>query len=500
MGSYARPKNPQTVPNTKIRDFEGIGGPRTQILKRYNYKGWDLSNTVSNDVTDLHLSEKGSALLRPGMRRLGSEDYTIGWIGQINIGGLLKYGIIYNNSLTMVDMSTRLGYDLIPWPDPVDPTPSDWPDGWPEPDDAKDEILPEDPSLPLEAQVCAADWEWTSSPDTLTWTMPYAGTPVADDNTNWYWRGEGYRPEFLTGTYSGDAAWYDSALLQGASWDIGPCHAVQWGGFSLDVTGKDSASDWLDPGVYTDTKTLRISDGTDLEVIIQITVVPPAITLSPTSWSEPLIKVGDSGNKTQTVNVKNSGAATSSLEWEYVLTGDAVLTAILTADKASGTLASGIDEDVVFTMTAPGSVAAGSYSATITFRDSRLNTITGTVDVTLAVTPAFTGNMNVHLVKVDAWGTVTTQDTTATYFSTWASSPQYSPAWVKKPFEGWDFYAGKRVSTGNWTVEYWVDSAVGGYGKPITSFTANGCPSGTYVWTVVTVPAPSTWTLTLSEA
>jgi len=93
--SFKRSANPQTVPNAKVRQFDGIGGPQTQVLRRSNDKGWDISNTVANDVKDLHLSERGSAFLRPGMRRLGSEDYTIGWIGQMNIGGLLRYGIIY---------------------------------------------------------------------------------------------------------------------------------------------------------------------------------------------------------------------------------------------------------------------------------------------------------------------------------------------------------------------------------------------------------------------
>lgn len=395
MGEYARPRNPQTVPSTKIRVFDGIGGPPTQILKRFNFKGWDLSNTVANDVTDLHLSEKGSALLRPGMRRLGSEDYTIGWIGQITIGGLLRYGTIYNNSLTMIDMPMQMGYDLIEWPEDEYPSrPSFWPTVWRWISDPVDSHLPEDPSLPVENQVCAIEWEWTASPDTLSFTMPYAG---AITPTSAYWCDQvvGYRPNTpLSATYNVDAAWFASRISWVAAWVVGPCKGIQAGALLITPTGKDSDGDWLTPGTHTYTKTLTISDGTLLECAVSMIVLGPTITLAPTSDSIVAI-IGGSGNLTSVVNIENTGNAGSTLNWENsATTGDAALTAILSLDTSSGALAKSASENVTITLTDPSSLTAGTYTATVTFRDSLLTTETQSFTLTLQVVPAYTGQLD----------------------------------------------------------------------------------------------------------
>jgi len=392
MGDYARPKNPQSIPSTKIRVFDGIGGPRTQILKRFDkFRGWDISNTVANNVSDLHLGEKGSLFLRPGMRRLGSEDYTIGWIGQMTIGGLLRYGVIYGGGLTMIDLPMRKGYDPIPWPpdDPPADPPDDWPDDWPWRDDPVDDVIPEDPSLPIEKQVCEIAWEWDSSPVGLSFTFPYADSPTPATD-NWYWKGEGYRPEFLTGVYSSNAAWYNAALLVGGSWDIGPCHGLQWGGLLVTPTGKDAAGDWLVPGTYNHTKTLRISDGTDLEMLVTLVVVGPAITLDPTFWDQPVTESA-AGNLTKTINISNTGDTGSTLNWEYSVSGDSEITDILTSDVSSGALAKSANKDIVFTLTDPGSVAVGDYEATITFVDSLLGTVTETLTINMEVISGSTG-------------------------------------------------------------------------------------------------------------
>ncbi|TRZ53421.1 MAG: hypothetical protein D4S01_01430, partial [Dehalococcoidia bacterium] len=332
MGEYARPRNPQTVPSTKIRVFDGIGGPPTQILKRFNFKGWDLSNTVANDVRDLHLSEKGSALLRPGERRLSSEDYTIGWIGQMTIGGLLRYGTICNNGLTMIDMPMQMGYDLIEWPEDDAARPSYWPATWRWIADPVDSHLPEDPSLPIGEQVCEIWWEWTASPATLSFTMPYAAT-ITPTSRYWNDQVEGYRPNTpLQATYNVDAEWFTSRIPWVAAWDVAPCKGIQAGALLITPTGKDSDGDWLTPGTHTYTKTLTISDGTLLECAVSMIVLGPAITLTPTSDSLVAL-IGAGGDTTSVVSIKNTGDAGSTLNWENSsITGDAVLTAILSLD------------------------------------------------------------------------------------------------------------------------------------------------------------------------
>ena len=504
-GSYARPKNPQSIPSTKIRMFDGIGGPRTQILKKFNYKGWDLSNTVANEIYDLHPAEKGSMLLRPGERRLGSEDYTIGWIGQMHIGGILRYGIIYNNGLSMIDIPMRMGYDLIEWPEDDAAKPSDWPIGWYWEGDAVDDSLPEDPSVPLDEQACTVGYVWANSPSVAVFSMPYADT-ITPTYINWYHSETGYRPDTpLVGRYTTSPAWLDTALLQGISLVLGPCLGVQFGGIRFTPNGKDVDSNWLEPGVYTSTKVLTWSDGEVMDCAVTLTVLGPEIALSPTTWEEEMVIASETGNKTETINIENTGDAGSSLVWEYVLTGDTEITSILTADKSTGTLAKGADEDVVFTLTYPGGLFVGQYSATITFRDSRLNTITGTVNIGVTVLPAYAGNIATHLVKVNQVGT-TLFDETAVYQ---ASSGDFETYWVCLIGGQW-MACGKLVATGAWVIRYadqafWDQDgswpfAPSLYQIPLTSFNGNGCPTGTYEWKLPNRTPQSTYTITLSEA
>ena len=509
MGDYARPKNPQSIPSTKVRVFDGIGGPVTQILKRFNSRGWDISSTVANEVSDLHLAEKGSLLLRPGMRRLGSEDHTIGWLGQINIGGLLKYGVIYNNSLSVVDLPSRLGYDLIPWPedDPVKPT--DWPAGWHfYPWEPVDDVIPEDPSLPLEEQVCTVGYTWSNEPAEKAFEMQYAGT--LPSSVNWYHKTEGYRPYVqLIGNYNAPPAWLYVNLLTSKTIVLNPCLGQITGGILFTPNGKDIDDEWLVPATYNFTSTLTWSDGEVMTFPITLYVYGPAITLSPEEWDEPSVVVGDSGNKTKTINISNTGDAGSSLVWEYVLTGDAVLTAILTADKASGTLAKSADEDVVFTMTDPGGLAAGSYSATITFRDSRLNTVTGTVDVTLVVVPVFTGNI--------LWSGTFTIDgvlqSSPTLVGVYCApfNDGFEPGWHRASGYLWGLtpHTGFHVAHDGWEIFFqdvawweWGGGTSQAY-QDITSFNANGCPTGTYTWITpykaISHEQVDVYTITISE-
>ena len=484
MGEYARPRNPQTVPSTKIRVFDGIGGPPTQILKRFNFKGWDLSNTVANDVRDLHLSEKGSALLRPGERRLSSEDYTIGWIGQMTIGGLLRYGTIYNNGLTMIDLPMQMGYDLIEWPEDDAARPSYWPVFWPWPGDPVDAVIPEDPSLPIEEQVCEIWWECTASPATLSFTMPYAAT-ITPTSRYWYDQVEGYRPNTpLQATYNVDAEWFTSRIPWVASWVVAPCKGIQAGALLITPTGKDSDGDWLTPGTHTYTKTLTISDGTLLECAVSMIVLGPAITLTPTSDSL-VVFHGAGGDTTSVVSIKNTGDAGSTLNWENSsITGDAVLTAILSLDTSSGALAKSASENVTITLTNPSSLAVGTYNAVVTFRDQLLTSETETFDVALEVRPPVSDNFYCwpEANKGGKRLTAVKQSTNTWQTSLWL--PWVQVYWIIKIDEA---TAQVKVSGGSCVLpalpkfsQYEIISQTGvnASGVPIAEIRATGVPDG----------------------
>ena len=94
--SYKMPVKTNTEP-AKVRWFDGIYGPKTQVFKRYNNLGWDISNSVANDVVDCDLNvEAGSARLRPGMTKLDYNGSTTGFnsIFQCTLGGRNVYGTI----------------------------------------------------------------------------------------------------------------------------------------------------------------------------------------------------------------------------------------------------------------------------------------------------------------------------------------------------------------------------------------------------------------------
>ena len=469
--------NPQRLPTTKVRMFDGIGGPRTQILKRFNGKGWDISNTVCNDIQDLHLAERGSAFLRPGMRRLGSEDYTIGWIGQMNLGGLLRYGVIYNNSLTMVDMPDRLDYELIEWPEDEEEKPTDWPDGWPDPDgkDPVDDRLSEDPSVPVEDQVCTVGYEWSDSPDILAFVMPYAGTatPVYQ---NWYWKNEGYRPRTsLVATYNSSVAWLNTSLLVGYSQVLGPCLGAQEGGIQFRATGKDSAGDWIVPGTYAHIATLTASDGVVMDCVVNLVIVPPAITIDPYS-DDATVFEGDSGNKTFNISIESSGDAGSVLNWEVgSIDGDARLVSIVSVLPDSGSLSQGESETAVLTVTDPGSLSAGVYSASVEFRDKNLNSVSEVFTFTLTVLPLYLGSIKVQTHET-APGWIG-RDVSVTGALT--ASATYYPYWVAQVSTGsQQVVGGRNNATGIW--EWWwpEDQPTAGISTPTMAFRASdGYPS-----------------------
>lgn len=104
MSDYKSPVNPTLVKHAKVRWFDGIGGPSDQVLSRRNEKGWDISDTICNDVQDLNLSEKGTMILRAGMVRLSSAmTSSVAAIFPMRMGGTIRYGVVAGGSL---DIST----------------------------------------------------------------------------------------------------------------------------------------------------------------------------------------------------------------------------------------------------------------------------------------------------------------------------------------------------------------------------------------------------------
>ena len=99
------PGNAQVLSRSKFRRFDGIGGPVTQILKRTNERGNDISNTLSNNIEDMQLTERGSMKLRPGYRKITTTGYTdsIHTLLDIKIGYVPRFGVHHGTQLDIID-------------------------------------------------------------------------------------------------------------------------------------------------------------------------------------------------------------------------------------------------------------------------------------------------------------------------------------------------------------------------------------------------------------
>lgn len=102
------PKSRARVASSKIRIFDGVGGPENQVLRRWNEKGWDISNTIANVAEDVDLTEGGTLRQRPGRGRAlsgsVSED-SIESIFGINFTGIRHAGIVAGGSLSIAELS-----------------------------------------------------------------------------------------------------------------------------------------------------------------------------------------------------------------------------------------------------------------------------------------------------------------------------------------------------------------------------------------------------------
>ena len=118
-----RPGNAQVLKRSKFRRFDGIGGPETQMLKRRNERGNDISNTLANNIQDFELTERGSMRLRAGCRKITTSGYSdsIHKLIDIQIGYVPRFGVHHGTQLDVID---RPQWDLFP-ADPVFLTPED---------------------------------------------------------------------------------------------------------------------------------------------------------------------------------------------------------------------------------------------------------------------------------------------------------------------------------------------------------------------------------------
>jgi len=278
--SQKPPLNPNKARVSKIRTFDGIGGAVTQVLKRTNERGNDISNSIANEVQDFDLGEKGSLILRDGKRKIDEtgKDYDITSIFDLNIGGLLQYGLVFNGNLDLIEipLPDTDAPDFAPPPLELTPEkpdkPSDFPTDWPWPDDVVSDYMYADPSLPPEGQVCESSYTIVDSPATLSFTMELGGSNPAAQN--WWFKVEGRWLSSLEATFSSSASWYNVSTVGVWSFVTGPCTAVGINQVTIQVDGSA-----LSAGTVTDILTLTWSDGTILDVGITF-IVTPVVTLT----------------------------------------------------------------------------------------------------------------------------------------------------------------------------------------------------------------------------
>lgn len=103
---FRSPGNPNKHRQSKVRVFEGIGGMLLRVLKRFNARGWDISNTVSNEIIDFDLGEQGSMDVRNGARKINDTGRTasIDTLFMMNLGGIKRYGLVSNGVLDVIDI------------------------------------------------------------------------------------------------------------------------------------------------------------------------------------------------------------------------------------------------------------------------------------------------------------------------------------------------------------------------------------------------------------
>lgn len=70
MSDFKAPESPQKVRTSKIRFFDGISRDTDEVIRRFNDRGWDISNTIANLLQDFDINEYGSIKIRSGSRKI----------------------------------------------------------------------------------------------------------------------------------------------------------------------------------------------------------------------------------------------------------------------------------------------------------------------------------------------------------------------------------------------------------------------------------------------
>jgi len=462
----------RTTPD-RIRQFSGIGGPVTQVLiLKGKDDGRDYSQSIANEVQDLFLGEKGSLLLRRGSAKVNTtgELKDITGIFQVTIAGVQQYGVIVGGAVSLSPYDGLLKYKKVKIPE-LPSLPVDWPD-WPKPEDPIDEVPVVDPSEPPGEQACSLAYQWVSSPDILSFVMPYGGPVPAPQM--WYWGLEGYSAGLLfNGAFNADPSWLSTSFGGYWQWDTGPCYGHNIQQLIVSVTGKDSSGNWIAAGSYTFIKAVTYNDGTTKYVTIGLQVVASIITLTPLSKTFTVI-TGDTGNQTQSINVANTGDVGSVLNWTAAITGDVALTAIAALSASTGTVNQGASQDITLTLTNPGALAVGTYSATITF--TAPDAATKTVTVQLIVVPNYEGTMNFKVQNRYPNGTWDTLG--GPYGPIAFESDALKDKFWNRAGGGWYVQLYRVRATGVWMCGFGEAGNESGTGVTTPTFDSEGRPSG----------------------
>lgn len=106
MGEFSPPTSPAKTKRSKVSQCLGIFGPRNQVIKQANARGFDISNFFCNDISDLYLGKKGVMELRAGFRKILNTGHTdtIHGIIFIRIGNSRKYGVKHGTTLDVIDL------------------------------------------------------------------------------------------------------------------------------------------------------------------------------------------------------------------------------------------------------------------------------------------------------------------------------------------------------------------------------------------------------------
>jgi len=105
--SYRRQVSSGTARNAKYGMFAGIGGPALKVFALYDpEQRVNISDSFQNEITDLNLSQKGSAFLRDGSVKTLLTGYSasVGNIFYMTVGNVITYGVVVNGALSVIEL------------------------------------------------------------------------------------------------------------------------------------------------------------------------------------------------------------------------------------------------------------------------------------------------------------------------------------------------------------------------------------------------------------